>query len=234
MSSRLGVSGGIVFTLTLITIGVFSMPSQAEPILGSTNMVVNGGFDSEWDSWEYGSGLTFGYDYGVDPVNRCVMCLVPMSDLLLRQVVDFRTNPLWNEDYHSMVIDLTVDIWVEKAVAGYGITFWIDWWNEDKNSIDDPSLLGAPDGISVGVTYMFTEIPGYVSKTWSTVNPFNQDIDLFADFQPRWVSVEAELIQPGGYGVGVDNFILTGQCIPEPATLSWLLLGSLALLRRRG
>ncbi|NLX12176.1 MAG: PEP-CTERM sorting domain-containing protein [Phycisphaerales bacterium] len=234
--SRLLVREGALFTLTLLAMVVFAMPAQAEPIDGSTNGVVNAGFDSEWDSWEHGSGLTFGYDYEADPVNRFVMCLVPMSDLLLRQIVDVSPNPLWNENYHQMIIDLTVDIWAEKVEAGYGITFWLDWWEEDKNSISDPTLLGEPDGKSDPVIYMFTDLAdqlGYVSKTWLTVNPFNRDEELFAEFQPRWVSVEAELIQPGGYGVGVDNFILTTECVPEPATLSLVLvLSGLALSRR--
>ncbi len=232
MRSHSGVSTGAFFTLTLLAMFLSAMPAQALPILGSSNSVVNGGFGAEWDSWEHGSGLALAYNYDVDPLDRFVVCEVPQSDLLLRQIVDVSPNPLWNDKYHSMIVDLMADIWVENAVAGYGITFWLDWWNEDKNSIDDPSLLGDPDGRSVGVTYMFADIPGYVSKTWLTVNPFNRDSTLFANFQPRWVSVEAELIQPGGYGVGVDNFILTTQCVPEPAALLLLVLGGLALPRR--
>ncbi len=233
MRSRSGLSEGALFTLTLLAMLLSAMSVQAEPIPGSSNTMVNGGFEAEWDSWEHGSGLDLTYDYSVEPWDRFVTCTSPMSDLMLRQIVDVSTNPLWNDNFHSMIVDLTVDIWIDNVAPGYAVTFWLDWWNEDKNSIDDPSLLGDPDGRSVGVTYTFTEIPGYVALTWLTVNPFNRDSTLFANFQPRWVSVEAELVQPGGYGIGIDKFILTSQCVPEPAALSLLVLGGLASLRRR-
>jgi len=40
-------------------------------------------------------------------------------------------------------------------------------------------------------------------------------------------------MQPDGTLVYVDNVYLTGQCLPEPATLSLLGLGLLAIARRR-
>ncbi len=126
-----------------------------------------------------------------------------------------------------------MDIWSKDFVAGTGITFRIYWWNEDKNSIDDPSLLGAPDGQSADVTYIFSQIQGYESEDWITVNPFNCNRTLFAGFQPRWLKVEIELLQVQFDVVGLDNVILTSQCVPEPATAGLLVLGAAALVARR-
>ena len=49
----------------------------------------------------------------------------------------------------------------------------------------------------------------------------------FYDWNPEWVSLEFY-----GYGFEVD-YDFTDWCIPEPATMSLLALGGLALIRRK-
>jgi hypothetical protein len=58
---------------------------------------------------------------------------------------------------------------------------------------------------------------------------------FITDFQPRWVSVEIEWLQPAGHLTAVDNIQLTGRCVPEiPAALLCPLgLAALGLIRRR-
>jgi len=212
----------LIVCIAVATILAISGLGQAGVIPGSINEIINGGFEDDWASWEHGDGLSL--SYRVFPSDRMVKCTSPLLDLTLRQVVDESTNPLWNSNYHAKIIDLTVDIWSDTTAVGYGVRFALDWWDEDSNLIDYPTQLGDPDGRSDWVTYYFSDMEGFEAEDWITVNPFNQNSTLFAKFQPRWVSVEVELLQPGLDHVGVDNFIMTSQCVPLPGTV--LLLGS--------
>lgn len=237
-SSRyLWVGLGLVAVLLLMM-----APAFATPIPGSSNEIINGGFNNGLNNWEHSQSVKIDTDHGKGNPAPAVRCTIPLDvPHTLRQVVDETRNPLWNDKFHAKVIDLQADImaWsfsvpgakpLPKVSDTAGVSFRLDWWNEDKNSIDDPSQLGDPDGVSDPVTYIFnTDFPGYKPFTWLTVNPFNRDFTLFKDFQPRWVSVEIELVgqQPNDL-IYVDNVVLTGKCvgttIPEPSTL--LLLGS--------
>lgn len=171
------------------------------------------------------------------PAPRCTFVFGRNTPHTLRQIVDDSKGRLWNPNFHAKTIDLTAQImgWELGSTANNlkplskdaAISFRLDWWNEDKNSINDPSLLGNADGVSSWVTYNFSQLklaPG----VWNTVNPFNQDQTLFAHFQPKWVSIEVKYTQGGNDVLYVDNVNLTSECrgtsVPEPSTL--LLLGS--------
>jgi len=124
-----------------------------------------------------------------DGHGNAVYCKDPLDNLLLRQVVDETTNPLWNSAKHAKVIDLTAQVLCEdlQSPATSGMQFRLDWWTEARNGINDPAQLPTPDGWSDWVTINFADIPNYQPFTWLTINPFNVNKTLFANFQPRWV-----------------------------------------------
>jgi len=146
----------------------------------------------------------------------------------IRQVIDESDFMGWDPSGPMKIIDLTVDIHGDpdypQGDPRGAIRFRLDMWNEKWNYVDDPALLPPPTDYTDWVEYY--DIP----NDWVTVNPFNR---ILLDYQPRWVSVEIEFMQPDGVNMFVDNVYLTGQCLPEPATLSLLGLGLLAIARRR-
>ncbi|MCL5103636.1 MAG: hypothetical protein M1133_05920 [Armatimonadetes bacterium] len=223
-------------TLVLIIAAmlVMSVAAVASPIPGSLNEIINGDFETgDWAPWEHGSDL--GLDFlSNDPHGWVVSCKQPGGNLLLRQVVDESRNTLWNWTDHAKFIDLTADIMaIGTPPVDSGVRFRLDWWDERYNSSN--SVPTDPvSGYSDWVTIMFADIPGYRPDTWVTVNPFNNDGVIFKDFQPRWVSVEIELIQTPLEIVVVDNFILTSRCVPEPMSvmLGVLGLGAVGTFRR--
>jgi len=143
----------------------------------------------------------------------------------IRQVVDESDFMGWDPNGPMKIIDLTVDVHGDPGGdPRAAIRFRLDMWNEKWNFVDDPTLLPPPTDYTDWVEYY--DLP----NEWVTLNPFNR---ILLDYQPRWVSVEIEFMQPDGTLVYVDNVYLTGQCLPEPATLSLLGLGLLAIARRR-
>ena len=211
-----------------------SAATQAAPIPGSDNELLNWDFDhpavqqDPWSPWEHGSGLALGE---VDGHGNAVFCKDPQANLLMRQVVDESENALWDWTKHAKWIDLTAEIMcVDMHVPTMsGVRFCLDYWFEDRNVINDPTQLPAPDGYTDWVPIYFADIPGYKPFTWYTVNPFDVNKAWFADFQPRWVSVEVELIQWPGEVVWIDNLELTAKCVPEPAAILALLTGIVGL-----
>jgi len=82
--------------------------------------------------------------------------------------------------------------------------------------------------------YMTFDDASQTADTWVREwNPFNRmSID---DFQPRWMSVEVEWLQPYNYNIAIDNVRLTSQCVPEiPAVLlAPLGLAAFGVIRRK-
>jgi hypothetical protein len=221
-----GLVGDMHFKMFCVMVGaVFALcvAASAMPIPGSDNEIQNPGFEANWNSWERGAGLDMGQ---ADGHGNAVYCKDPSKSLLLRQVVDESTNTLWDWDKHAKWIDLTAQILCEdlSSPSTSGVRFGIDWWSEEYNTVDDPGMLPAHQG-PVWVTVYFADIPNYQPFTWVTVNPFDVNKTLFSEFQPRWVSVEAELIQGTGEVVWIDNLDLTSMCVPEPSAIFALITG---------
>jgi len=159
----------------------------------------------------------------------------------LRTIVD-DYDGLWNPDYQTKEIDIF--FYAHLDGDGY-IEVCFDWWDDPSipEPPNDPGAGPPPDG--------YTEV---YRLTAADLGPFRVAPDLVLpdeqpdwmvpysfhdiwDHQPRWVSIEIvcgvdEQSAVGGEALitGVD---FEARCIPEPATLSLLALGGLALLLRR-
>ena len=126
-------------------------------------------------------------------------------------------------------IEGCVDIAPIDGGAPYAVDFVINWateaWELDTGSVEPP-LPGMFDPVLEDVyigrelLFSFDEVnplPGIPLDYWFDIMSFN----------PEWVSIDVM-----GYNVEIVGTI-THQCIPEPATLSLLALGGLAVLARR-
>ena len=220
----------------LLLVGVLVLASSAGAwvVPGSDNELVNGDFEhpnDPWYQWQHGTGLGYGL---ADNHGTAVYCKDPGGNLLLRQIVDETYYSGWDQNGSAKWIDLSAEILCEdlSSPPASAVMFGIDWWyTQDDDPPQDP-----PDG-EQWVTINFNDIAGYRPSEWFEVHPFNPttawNTTLFANFQPRWVSVECRLIQGPGETVWVDNFVLNAECVPEPSVLVAILsgLGGLGALR---
>ena len=111
----------------------------------------------------------------------------------------------------------------------YVIDFVINWateaWELETGSVEPP-LPGMFDPVLeeqyIGRELIFhfdevNTVPGIPLDFWFDIMSFN----------PEWVSIDVM-----GYNVSVTGTIIH-ECVPEPATMSLLALGGLAILARR-
>ncbi len=203
----------------------------ATPIPGSTNEIQNGDFENGYmeqppPNWEVDNTNVVISGHVGNP-GQSAMCYLYLDPGVwgnqMRQVVDETLNPLWDPVLHNKIIDLQVDI-LGGSQQGGGIRFRLDLWGEEYNGEDNPNNLPMPTAYTNWVEYPDP------AEVWTTVNPFNQ---LLLGYQPRWVSVEIQFLQPLGTITYTTNVILSPQCDPQPATMTLLRLGGLTLFRRR-
>ncbi len=218
---------------------VVSVSAWATPI-GSYNEAVNGDFENqpyggvpwvrgEWVAVQLGGN---GHAHGA----KCINDADP-SGLWMYQIVDDRLNPLWRENGTAKIVDLMADIRVIGDHTDSTLTFQLGWWDTNDDPMPTLDLAGGKPvfpttGFELSDPVVCTfDAPG----VWYTVNPFDQ-IRLWK--QPRWIVVYIEYGQAPGEAVWVDNVILTGKCIPEPAGVVVLMSGLVSImgfarLRRR-
>lgn len=93
-------------------------------------------------------------------------------------------------------------------------------WNHFDFDIDATSAT-APDG------WVFQDIDGNPATDWAA---FTKNIDevTIGFYQPGYFYPSF-----GMWNMGIDNITLHTQAVPEPASLTALMLGGLAVLRRR-
>ena len=72
---------------------------------------------------------------------------------------------------------------------------------------------------------------GDATDEWFWDNPLTGGF-IIADYNPEWVSIDVQADLGTNGGMMVEGWI-DHECIPEPATLSLLGLGGLAMLRRK-
>jgi hypothetical protein len=163
----------------------------------------------------------------------------------LRTIVD-DYDGLWNPDYSTKEIDIF--FYAHLDGTGY-IDIRFDWWDdpclpEPSNDPTDPCSPD-PDGYSqwyrltaddLGVFTVSPELilPDENPAAGVGWTPYSFH-DIW-DHQPRWVSIE--IIGGAGDGITGGEALITGidfeaRCIPEPATVTLIGLGALALLLRR-
>jgi len=229
------------FVFTGVAVLLCATPALA----GGYNEIINGDFSTgDLSFWQHGVDIVVGMD---GPGNAyAATCKRPGGDLWLRQVVDDSRSPDWNWNLHQKLITLAAEIaWSGWVPSDAAVSFRLDWWDERYNDVTDPTTLphylGPPLAgsdphagyfVTDWVTYSFS---GVDQLRWVAVKPFDE---LLLPIQPRWVSVESVFIQPAGVSVWLDNVVLTGKCVPEPASILGLIGGCGVLvgafrLRRR-
>lgn len=233
-----------LLSFVIIALVAAAGPAGAGPIPGSSNELTNGDFEAGaadqpppgWEvAFDAGQNRWEVLTANTGNPGKSANCFKSLPAGTwgdrLRQVVDESKNPLWLDAGTGKIIDLQADIkgFVSPfALPGvkYGVRFRLDLWGPAYNGISDPSLLPPPTSYTGWVEYLNPD-----TTKFTTVNPFNR---LQLDYQPRWVSVEIEYMQPDQTFCMVDNVNLTARCTPEPATvlLSGMGLAGLAGLRR--
>jgi hypothetical protein len=139
----------------------------------------------------------------------------------LSQVVNEAEFPGWDPLLDQKLVEIEFDyLHVNFADVPMNTIVYLDYM--DDGSYPDP---GAP-----GYNYVQVgQVTGGPNGVWQ-----HADILWELDTQPQYLSLHFDLTYFTGTGVNIiDNVDLQGLCIPEPATLSLLALGGLALLRRR-
>jgi len=136
------------------------------------------------------------------------------DDYLIDFHIDFSmTNPAWYEDPEQP--RFYCEAYWQTLIAGSPNpcppTWRVVGWPGNNPQAPQSSVL---QGIPIWDQWIDLMLP-----------PF--DGTEYYDWNPEWVSLEFY-----GYGFAVD-YDFTDWCIPEPATMSLLGLGALALLRRR-
>jgi hypothetical protein len=140
---------------------------------------------------------------------------------LLSQVVDESLYPGWDETKSEKVVEVDFR-YFQYSLAGGPMTLnvYLDWMSDGS--------------------YPNEQSPSYVRQLIKTISSTNSggwqlsDTEVTLPVQPRWLSVDFEFVGFTGTAINVvDLTDLQGQCIPEPATLSLLALGGLAMMRRR-
>ena len=72
------------------------------------------------------------------------------------------------------------------------------------------------------------------SLSWGTTMTIQGEFAIPVPYNPEWVSIDIRTAeQDEGMGMLYAQGTLTHECLPEPATMSLLALGGLAVLRRR-
>lgn len=216
----------------LVLTGVAVVLCAAPALADGFNEIINGDFGTgDLSFWQHGVDVMVGMD---GPTNAyAATCKCPGGDLWLRQVVDDTRSPDWNWYLHQKVITLMADIaWSGWVPSDAAVSFRLDWWDERYNNVEDPITLphypGPPAaGSEPAAGYFVTEwvsygFSGIDQLHWVTVKPFDE---LLLPVQPRWVSVDIVFTQPVGVSVWLDNVVLTGKCVPEPAGVLALIGG---------
>lgn len=208
---------------------LFSLPASALP-LNDYNEVQNPDFETgDLSSWQSGVDIIVAPDGPSQGYSAT--CKAAGGDTWLRQIVDDSLSPEWNWDYHQKLVDLVAKItWTGWEPPDSLISFRLDWWSEQYNSVNNPEslpyYLGPPPAgpdpaagyfVTDWVSYSFLGIPGF---EWTVVNPFDR---ILLPEQPRWISVEVLFTQASGESVWLDDVMLTGRCIPEPSSLASLI-----------
>ena len=128
-------------------------------------------------------------------------------------------------------IEGCVDIAPIDGQAPYAVDFVINWatpeWHYDFPGITEPPLPGMFDPALEDLYIGRELILEFNSDTMPLPGiPLDYGFDIMS-FNPEWISIDVM-----GYNVSVTGTIMH-QCIPEPATMSLLALGGLAVLARR-
>jgi hypothetical protein len=153
------------------------------------------------------------------------------------------------------IVGWGIDVWYDEATAGTpAVTIGPDWYELVAQSPDpddptvDLNLQGITDfpdptpglvGNRLLATLVFNEaMEAPVALTVGDHNPWNGQGDLNEGFavEPPPINNFAPPLLDGGFYVDItpdDAGVFTIAFIPEPATLSLLVLGGLMLRRRR-
>jgi hypothetical protein len=144
----------------------------------------------------------------------CLSGIVLEPDYFMDFHIDFsQTNPAWETDpteprFYCQAV-WNIANWSSSGTPAPPQWMVVGYPDNNVAPLEiDPTVVACADVV------LDWELPPYDGST-------------YFDWNPEWVSLEFH-----GYGFTLD-YDMTDWCVPEPATLSLLALGSLALWRRR-
>jgi len=141
----------------------------------------------------------------------------------------FYDDPLKLDPWYK-IIDLSMTISSLDPAAQSRFRYTINWstpaWSPNSNapplpplSVDEENLWIGRDGSpGFSVTYTFTD------------KSFDLKLDRYKlpiPYNPEWISIDIR-----GYNFKITDGFIRHECIPEPATLMFLGLGSLIFFRK--
>jgi hypothetical protein len=133
------------------------------------------------------------------------------------------------EDWATWRIEQT---WVgyRQWTGGQMNTFAsVNWSNIDPTSWNEPRAINDPNAIASTIQFETINVPYNNAATWHLNTDYSADPVIPAG---RYLIFKVDSALPGFASRG-GEYAFVGYKIPEPATMSLLGLGALALLRRR-
>lgn len=205
-------------TLVVAALVAFSAPARAD--------LLNGSFES--------GTYTFGGD-GAATIYTGSTAITGWTVFHsnVSPISNANTFPIIAQD-GTVCLDLTgsTDSWpyggVQQTITtipshAYDLTFWIGVDNSGSIANGPAAITASADSTSQDFTNTLTDL----GNQWQQFTlPFT------ASSNSTLISLVGQSTAGGGY-IGLDNVAVTDLTVPEPASLSLLVLGTAALLTRR-
>lgn len=205
--------------IILLVVGLLALSTSAYALYDEP-LIENGCFDQGSTGWEASEAVQFNAGTGVDVFGRPDIAYDPWPYPIpgdqpsgyLRQIIDNSKSPFWNPNLNHKIETVTFELYT--AGAGH-IQVGFDWWD----TFDSTKPVGSAPYWEILPTQY------YSPNEWTTVSVTFDWLGKPGSQQPRWTSIEIYFYGCSGTGneAGVDNIVVTSQCVPEPSSL--LVLG---------
>lgn len=218
--------------LAAVALWIFAIPAAADTLYETGETIADGGPNDAGPV--FGSGFLLDNGSLPNGSGRTVSGENVAGGWIVYQPFDVTDSPGWH------VTSIGVDGWVVTDPRGRGQTGTL-YPDDGSGSFPD---LNNPLGSAVyflgddAFTSNWRDEPFDVNlapgRYWFVSSPNDPDYWGAIFHAPRGLDSFSENISTGNFfGAGPTALRIAGEIIPEPATVSMLLVGGLALLRRR-